>query len=201
MKKRSGFTLVELLVVISMMAVILPMAGGTVFFLLRAQSQSAEALRDAMAMTQLSHTFRSDVHAAHGARLVSGTAAGDGIVLELDDSRTAEYQPEANGCVSRTVRRGETRERREQFRIGSARPKFQLANDGREVALIIAPRTRGAVLGDGAGVTAGIRIAAVVGRNAKVGEFPAYDAVPLKAGAAQNAPAKTGSASKVGKTP
>ena len=104
--------------VISVLAIILPMAGGTVFFLLRAQSQSAEGLRDAMAITQLSHTFRSDVHAARAARM---PADADGCELELDDSRTIVYRAEPNGFVSRIVRRGEVVERREQFRIGAAR--------------------------------------------------------------------------------
>jgi len=167
MTKRGGFTLVELLVVISVLAIILPMAGGTVFFLLRAQSQSAERLRDAMAITQLSHTFRSDVHAARAARMPSDAA---GCVLELDDSHTIVYHAEANGFVSRIVRRGEVVERREQFRIGAAQPTFALSEAGREVAVTIAPRTRSSAPADDATASrAGIRIAAMVGRNSSVG--------------------------------
>jgi prepilin-type N-terminal cleavage/methylation domain-containing protein len=167
MTKRGGFTLVELLVVISVLAIILPMAGGTVFFLLRAQSRSAETLRDAMAITQLSHSFRDDVHAARAARTPADAA---GCLLEMDDSHTIVYHAEANGFVSRIVRRGEAVERREQFRIGAARPTFALSEAGREVAVTIAPRTRSSALADDATTSrAGIRIAAVVGRNSSVG--------------------------------
>src|SRR5580704_15506510 len=83
MNNRRGFTMIELLVVISVISVILPLAGGTIVFLLRAQSQSAEALRDAMATTQLSHSLRSDVHAARSA----SSSSPDEVSLELDGSR------------------------------------------------------------------------------------------------------------------
>jgi prepilin-type N-terminal cleavage/methylation domain-containing protein len=175
MTKRGGFTLVELLVVISVLAIILPMAGGTVFFLLRAQSQSAETLRDAMAITQLSHTFRSDVHVARAARMPADAA---GCVLELDESHRIVYHAESNGFVSRTVRRGEAVERREQFRVGAARPSFALSEAGREVAVTIAPRTRSSAPADDATTSrAGIRIAAMVGRNSSVGP-PTPGAMP-----------------------
>jgi prepilin-type N-terminal cleavage/methylation domain-containing protein len=166
MTKRGAFTLVELLVVISVLAVILPMAGGTIVFLLRAQSQSAESLRDAMAITQLSHTFRSDAHAARTARAPADSA---GAVLELDDARTIVYRAEPNGIVSRTVRRGEVVERREQFRIGAAHPKFKIADAGREVAVTISPKSRASAVDDATESTAGIRIAAIVGRNLRLG--------------------------------
>ncbi len=141
MTKRSGFTLIELLVVLSLLAVILPMAGGTVFFLLRAQSQSAEALRDGMAITQFSHIFRTDVHAARSARTSAPSAADRGVVLVLDGSRVIEYRTEPAEFVTRIVRRGETVERRERFRVGPVHPKFAIAREGdREIAVTISPR-------------------------------------------------------------
>jgi len=173
MKKRSGFTLVELLVVISLLAIILPMAGGTVFFLLRAQSQSADALRDAMAITQLSHVFRTDVHAARSARVAGNSPADQGVVLDLDGARVIEYRTEPSDFVSRIVRRGETVERRERFRVGPVRPRFAIAEGGSEIAVTISPRARGFVPVDkSTTTTAGIRIAAVIGRSVKVGATP-----------------------------
>jgi hypothetical protein len=157
----------------SLLAVILPMAGGTVFFLLRAQSQSADALRDAMAITQLSHVFRTDVHLAGSARVAGNSPADQGVLLDLDDSRVIEYRTEPNDFVSRIVRRGETVERRERFRVGPVRPKFAIAEGGREIAVTISPRARGFAPVDKSTTTdAGIRIAAVIGRNAKIGAAP-----------------------------
>jgi prepilin-type N-terminal cleavage/methylation domain-containing protein len=174
MKQPRGFTLIELLVVLSLLAVILPMAGGMVYFLLRAQSQSADALREAMSITQLSHVFRSDVHAARSARPASESPAGEGLLLEQGDSRTTEYRAEPNGSISRTLRRGKTIERHEHFRLGTAEPRFQLVDGGHEAALILVPgvRTAAGALGAAANES-GIRIAAIVSRDASLGELPA----------------------------
>lgn len=174
MKQRRGFTLIELLVVLSLLAVILPMAGGMVYFLLRAQSQSAEALREAMSITQLSRDFRSDVHAARSARLASEMPPGKGLLLEHRDSRTTEYRAEPNGSISRTVRRGRTIERHEHFRLGTAEPRFKLVDGGREVVLVLVPGVRTAAGAQAAAADqAGIRIAAIVSRDASLGELPA----------------------------
>jgi len=191
MSKRHGFTLVELLVALSVLAIILPMAGGTVFFLLRAQSQSAESLRDALALTQLSHTFRSDVHAARRAQTAT---ASDGMTLDLDESRTIDYRAEPNGFVSRTVRRGKTVERHEQFRVGDARVRFALDDHGREPAVTVSPRPKGSSTSPGEAASSGIRIAAVCGRNSSL-------AAPRETPARPPASRKTTSLPKAQKTP
>jgi prepilin-type N-terminal cleavage/methylation domain-containing protein len=176
MKQRRGFTLIELLVVLSLLAVILPMAGGMVYFLLRAQSQSAEALRDSMSITQLSRVFRTDVHAARSARITSEGSRGKGLVLEQGDSRTIEYQAEPYGTISRTVRHGKTIERHEHFRLGTTEPTFKLADGGHEVALILVPGMRLAAAAESATADqGGIRIGAVVSRDASLGSLPAAE--------------------------
>jgi prepilin-type N-terminal cleavage/methylation domain-containing protein len=177
MRQRRGFTLIELLVVLSLLAVILPMAGGMVYFLIRAQSQSADALRDAMSITQLSHVFRTDVHAARNARLPSDGSPGKGLLLEQGDLRTTEYRAESNGSISRTVRHGKTIERHEHFRLGTNEPTFKLVDGGHEVALLLVPGVRRPSGADGATADAGgIRIGAVVSRDTSLGALPAADA-------------------------
>ena len=178
-KTRGGFTLIEMSVVLSLLAVVLPLAAGTIVFLLRAQSQSAEALRDAMALTQLSHTFHADVHAARGARLSGGSKKESGIILEMADARTIEYRtlPQSE-AISRVVQQGKTVERREQFRIGSARPTFEMADSGREVGLTIAPRLSNTGGASPVTASAAIRLGAIVGRDASVSTLPSKVAAP-----------------------
>ncbi len=204
MTKRNGFTLVELLVVISLLAVILPMAGGTVFFLLRAQSQSADALRDGMSITQFSHVFRSDVHAARSARALSPSARVGGIVLDLEGSRVIEYRAEPDDFISRIVRRGEIVERRERFRVGPVHPKFAIAPaPEREIAVTISPRMRGpAPVNASPQAEPGIRIAAIVGRNVPSLAASSADAIPSSpAPGRQPAPSKAASLPKAQKAP
>ncbi len=165
MRNRRGFTIAELLVVLSVVAVILPMAGGTVFVLLRAQSRSAETLRDAMAITQLSHSFRTDAHDAQSARLAAPNRDNDGVILDLGGSRTIEFRTEPDGFVTRIVRHNDKVEGRERFRVGSAVTKFAIAEAGKEVAITISPRMRGIVVTNETVSPPGIRIAAILGRN------------------------------------
>ncbi len=93
--------------------------------------------------------------------------------MDLDGARVIEYRTEPDDFVSRIVRRRETVERRERFRVGPVHPNFAIAEGGSEVAVTISPRTRGFVPADkSTTTTAGIRIAAVIGRNAKIGAVP-----------------------------
>jgi len=173
MTKRTGFTLIEVLVVVSLLAVILPMAGGTIFFLLRAQSQSAEGLREEMALSQFSHTFHSDSHAARSVRSTGPVPAQNKMMFDIGNSRTIEYLAEPNGLVRRTVRRADTVERREQFRVGVASARFEIFDQGKEAAVTVTPRTPGSAQLDGHSRPAtGIRIAATVGRDSRLAVLP-----------------------------
>jgi hypothetical protein len=88
------------------------------------------------------------------------------MVFELGDSSTIEYQAELNGLVRRIVRRADVVERREQFRVGVATARFEIADRGKEVAVIVTPRIPGTAQLDGHSRPAsGIRIAAIVGRD------------------------------------
>ena len=185
---RRGFTLLEMLVVMALLALFLPLAAGTLVFLFRAQSQSAESLRDAMALTQLSHMFHADVHAARAARLPPDSKDKGGLTLELADDRTIEYRAQA-GSISRVVQHGKTVESREQFRIGLARPTFELTDQGREVALTIAPRLSNTGGASPVTASAAIRLGALVGRDARASTLPAKQSTPVgKPAAARKSP-------------
>jgi len=171
MNRRRGFTLIELIVALSLLAAILPLAGGTVYLLLRAQTASADSLVDAMTLSRFARTFRADVHAAQSAHVDGdGSRLDEQAVFKLDPPRTISYAGEPTGAIVRTVRNGRSIERREEFRLAGTRTRFEVAADGRTVAAVHKPRAL--TVSGGAVVTATtstIRIEAVVGRDRRFG--------------------------------
>ncbi len=79
-------------------------------------------------------------------------------------ARSSTALPDS-GAIGRVVHRGKVVERREQFRIGSARPTFELADQGREVGLTIAPRLSNTGGASPVTASAAIRLGAMVGRE------------------------------------
>jgi len=165
--RRRGFTLIELIVALSLLATILPLAGGTVYLLLRAQTASADSLADAMTLSRFSRTFRADVHAAQSAHVNGeGSRLDEQAVFKLDPPRTISYSGNPAGAIVRTVRNGRSIERREEFRLAGTRTQFEMAADGRAVAAVHKPRAL--TVSGGPVVTATtstIRIEAFVGRD------------------------------------
>jgi prepilin-type N-terminal cleavage/methylation domain-containing protein len=170
MKHRRGFTLIELIVVLSLWGAILPLAGGTICLLLRAQTATADSLADGMTLSRFAQTFRADVHAARKARGESLPAKlVEEVVLELDSARTISYTTGATaGDIVRTARKGDVTERREEFRLVGTQTRFEVGPEGRTVAALHAPR--GFAL-SGAPIVPrapSMRIEAVVGRDPRI---------------------------------
>jgi prepilin-type N-terminal cleavage/methylation domain-containing protein len=169
MNFRRGFTLIELLVALSMWAAILPLAGGTIYLLLRAQSATADALVDGMTLSRFAHTFRADVHAARRAEKNGDRdRLGEQVVLELDAPRTVTYADDVGGLIVRTVRNGSVIERREEFRLIGSQTRFELSADGQTVAAVHLPRVLALSGPRPLGNSPSIRIETVVGRDRRM---------------------------------
>ncbi len=69
MNRRSGFSLVELLAVISIATVLLSLLGSVLHKTLQQQHASVRSLTFQRTASRLSHAFRRDVHAAHDVSL------------------------------------------------------------------------------------------------------------------------------------
>jgi prepilin-type N-terminal cleavage/methylation domain-containing protein len=167
MKSRRGFTLVELIVAMSIFAVILPLSGWMVYVLLRAQTASADSLVDAMALSRFARSFRSDVHVALSAKIETNPlGAHDRVVLKLDSLRTVMYAVHNAGSIERIAKSGERVERREEFWLAGTQTRFEMEADAATLSAVHSPR---AVTSHGGPATTAtipiIRIECVIARD------------------------------------
>ena len=176
-------TLIELLVAISLWAVILPIVGGTIYVLLRAQAAAGDSLADALTLSRFSETFRRDVHAAQSAKISSRPARPaqeiargkdlgpvEEIVLKFETPRSVLYSVASDGTLLRRVNNGSSVERREEFRLVGSQTRFELSADGRGLAALHWPRNRATAGPAQTAEAPPIRIEALIGRDRRFAE-------------------------------
>ena len=64
MKNRHAKTLIEMLVVMTVMSTILLLCGRTIALMMRAEANGARSLLEGVTLTRFGHSFRRDVHSA-----------------------------------------------------------------------------------------------------------------------------------------
>ena len=121
MKRRKGFSLVEVLVAITVGSVLLAVAVGLLYSLIEVDRTSREHLRLRIAAARLADQFRRDVHAA--VRLIAppaeaeaGAEAPAAWQLELPPDRAVEYRLEEDSLLRTEQASGEV-VKREWFRL------------------------------------------------------------------------------------
>jgi len=121
MKRRKGFSLVEVMVAMAVGSVLMAIVVGLLYTLMETDRTSREHLRLRIAAARLADQFRRDVHA--GVRLSGqGAVAEDGAEapaaweLELPPDRVVEYRLEEDSLL-RTERAGGEVVRREWFKL------------------------------------------------------------------------------------
>jgi prepilin-type N-terminal cleavage/methylation domain-containing protein len=90
---RAGVSLVEMLVVITVAAVMVALAVSTIHLLLRAEHEATNSARCAASVARLAHAFREDLHFAREADLPA-VEPGQPIVLVVssDSGRQIRYE-------------------------------------------------------------------------------------------------------------
>ena len=122
--RRSGFTLVELMVVISMVAVLISLAGMTFHLLLRSEKQVSQSFVTERAISQLAVLFRTDCHQAESSVLTSDRETGVNE-LALSDAKglRVRYIASATGLIRLGID-GDQVVSREDFRLPECRVSF-----------------------------------------------------------------------------
>jgi type II secretory pathway pseudopilin PulG len=134
--RRRGKTLVEMLVLITILSMILGGVGTTLVALFKTDRQVLRDLDQLAALSRLGSRFRTDAHAAQSCQV------GESCQLTLSDGRTIDYSV-APRKISREVRRGDEVLHRDAFTLPEAAiVRFELPaeSQGRLVRLVISAK-------------------------------------------------------------
>lgn len=134
MKVRRGKTLIEMLLLISVLTVIMTIVATTLVALFRTDRQIRRDLDQQTSLARLSGRFRTDAHAAASCQV------GPTCQLALADGRVIHYLA-APRKIAREVRRGDAVEHRDAFFLPEAAAvQFDMPAelDGKLVRLTIA---------------------------------------------------------------
>jgi prepilin-type N-terminal cleavage/methylation domain-containing protein len=132
---RSGFTLIELAVVVTLTSVVLTLSAATIITLFRVERQFAGDAAQDFALARLASHWRADAHQATTAKMDAGCE------LILPGGRTIRYTF-ASPAVIREVRRGDQLEHRDAFvltRRSVAEFSVEPSGDGKIVQLMVEP--------------------------------------------------------------
>lgn len=134
-RSRTGKTLIEMVVIVSLLAVVFAGSTTTLAALFRIDRQLRRDAEQSTSLSRLSARFRADVHEATNCRVQQT------CVLTLPDSREIHYAA-ADREITREVRRDGKLEHRDGFRLpapaGVSFTQLDQA-DGKLVRLTIRP--------------------------------------------------------------
>jgi prepilin-type N-terminal cleavage/methylation domain-containing protein len=142
LSSRRGFTLIEVLIVVTAVSALLALCAVTIQLLFRLSSDSQSRLSAAMALERLARQFRADVHGSERARLGGddkSPAQPPVLRLAMDTGHEVTYSPRAESVVRTETRAGKP-VRREEFTFGRSRTaRFELRDDAprRWVVLVL----------------------------------------------------------------
>jgi prepilin-type N-terminal cleavage/methylation domain-containing protein len=131
-RKRAGISLIELMVVISILAALLSFATVLLGLLLRADHAGHDAMARQLAITHLSRQLRADAHAATSANVPQDNPGA--LELTLDDGRSVSWKS-SEGTVSRFDRRGDAVVSREAYVLPEGVTTFSIAAENHIVRL------------------------------------------------------------------
>ena len=139
-KQRHGWTLIEMLIVISATGVLTVTGAITIGMMMTADGRGAESLVHQTSIARLSAQFRSDLHATTEVSIedING-AEQQQLVLQQVDGSTITYQA-AEGMLERQVDSDTNDGRREGYRLPEGRMHFEFLREDRIVQFVLEAR-------------------------------------------------------------
>jgi type II secretory pathway pseudopilin PulG len=138
MTGRRGFSLVELLVVLSSVTVLLSLTAVLLTRAMRSQSETRHYFESQRHALALSEQFRRDVHRAQSVELDAAALKKNELVrLTLDENGTVAYLREERG-LTRVLTRSDGAVSREEYDLGGVvESKVQRENATERLALSV----------------------------------------------------------------
>jgi prepilin-type N-terminal cleavage/methylation domain-containing protein len=161
--KRTGYSLVEALVAISISSVLASVALGLLGALVRADHSGRRHLNETQSLARLAGQLRADIGAAEEASLADGRAR---LLLRLPGGGSVEYAAEP-GRATREERLGDVSQLHEQFLLPEAAwLQFAVDDDSRAGVAVasLAPETNEGGSEEIKGARLGWRVEAAIGR-------------------------------------
>src|SRR5262245_48709561 len=112
--RRAGYSLTEVLVVMTVASAMIGMSGTMIHRLLAAEHEASRAARFAVSLARLSRSFRADIRAARSVELPSDENAPAVLLANLEDGHTIRYELDAN-LVTRVESRNGSQSHRDVF--------------------------------------------------------------------------------------
>jgi prepilin-type N-terminal cleavage/methylation domain-containing protein len=121
---RSGYTLIEMLLVITVLGVLSAMGAVLIGLLMSAESRGTEGIVVQTTFSRLGRQLRADVHAAESADVVAVGEVVDGrLNLQLEDGGSVHYIAE-EGQIVREFERGNDDKLREEYLFPEGTSRF-----------------------------------------------------------------------------
>lgn len=101
---RRGWTLIEMLITLSVMGTITVVAVKTLGAMLRAEYTGVEHVARLMTTSRMARQFRADVHAASKVEIAPDLPTKPLLVVTIDDTRQIQYETHASGLLRTDLR-------------------------------------------------------------------------------------------------
>lgn len=132
-RQRSGYTLVEMVVAMSLILVLMTVSGTLFVALTRSERNAQRSAAAQQTISQLDGLFRRDVHQARSATIAQDERGQPVLTLSLPGNATVRYAAEDSQLTRLAVTDGRTH--RDDFRIAAGQWQFDVKDRRVELRL------------------------------------------------------------------